>query len=138
VHIQSLDEYLKLSREQDVMAHIYVLGNGADSGAERGMQPLNFKEKNPVDYRIERSSQKYVVFTVPQEVNTEQWKYDGQGPVLQNLGFMPVFESAGAGDIVYTRFYNVYLPAYIVSGLALLGIVAFLLIRAKKPKENPS
>jgi hypothetical protein len=130
VQIQNLDEYLKLSQEQDVMQHVYILGNSPGSvQATSVMLPVGVTEKNPVDYSVEGSSQKYLVFTIPQGVTTEQWKYNGQAAVFRNLGFMPVFESSGAGDIVYTRFYQVDLPADIVSALALLGIFGFWVYR---------
>jgi len=37
---------------------------------------------------------------------------------------MPVFESsAGNGNFVYTRFYHIFLPCFIISALTLVAII---------------
>ena len=46
---------------------------------------------------------KYIIFTVPQNVGTNHWEYNGTESVM-NLGFMPAFQvEEGEGEIVYTR-----------------------------------
>lgn len=131
VYIESVDEYLELSKEQDVMEHLYILGSGPSNGGNGQMQRLNFVEKSPIKYQIEGTVRKYTVFTVPQNVSTEHWEYDGKQP-LKNLGFMPAFESdEGGGEIVYTRFYYVYLPSYIISAVALVVLMVTYFNRGK-------
>jgi hypothetical protein len=91
-------------------------------------------EKSPVGYQVGGTTQNYTVFTVPQDVSTENWEYSGQQPVMTNLGFMPVFKSAPDGaKIVYTRFYHVYLPCYIV---AFLALVIMVILYFRKPKAK--
>lgn len=134
VHIQSLDDYLALSRTQDVMEHVYVLGGGTDSGNAEPFTPVSTIEKSPVGYKVGGTTQNYTVFTVPQDVSTDNWEYTGQQPVMTNLGFMPVFKSAPDGaKIVYTRFYHVYLPCYIV---AFLALVIMVILYFRKPKAK--
>ena len=131
VYIESLDQYLELSEEQDVMEHLYILGSGPNSGGDSEAQMLDFTERNPVKYQVQGTTLKYTIFTVPQSVSNEHWEYNGKQPV-KNLGFMPAFESAAdRGEIVYTRFYRVYLPSYIISAVALIVLMVAYFIRGK-------
>jgi len=119
VYIKDWEEYLTLSQTQDVTEHLYIIGKGKSSGHNTGMHELRIDKENPVKYQIIGSDQKYTVFTVPQNVSTEYWEYDNQQS-LKNLGFIPVFFSNKAGSkVIYSRFYQVYLPSYAVSLLAL-------------------
>jgi hypothetical protein len=138
-YIDGLDEYLELSKTQDVMNHIYVLGDGQNNETNIQVKNLDFTENSPASYQVKGTSNKYTVFTVPQNVTANYWEYDGQEPVFQNLGFMPVFSSSIKGaNITYTRFYRVYLPCYIVSGLTLCSIIiyCFWYSRRKRSREN--
>jgi hypothetical protein len=139
VPIDSLDEYLELSKQQDVMDHVYVFGDSR-RGEENGqMESVEDKEKSPVKYRVNGTLDKYTVFTVPQTVNTNHWEYNGQPPVWQNLGFMPAFTSSPeGGEIVYTRFYFIYLPAYIISLFFLAVILYCLLLGNLKLPVKPT
>ena len=137
VYIESLDEYLELSKAQDVMEHLYILGSGSNSGEDGGMQRLDFTEKSPVKYWVESTQAKYTIFTAPQNVSTEHWDYNGKQP-LKNLGFMPAFElDEGGGEIVYTRFYHVYLSSYIVSAVALMVLLLAYFNKGKMAKLIP-
>jgi len=136
VYIKSLDQYLELSGEQDVTEHLYILGSGPSSDGEGEMQRLDFTEKSPVRYRVEGGRAKYTIFTVPQNSNTEHWSYEGEQS-LRNLGFMPAFESdEDGGEIVYTRFYHVYLPSYILSLVALGLTAGYYLFRATRGSQS--
>ncbi len=138
VYLDSLDEYLELSKTQDVTEHLYVFGDGPQDEGNGQTESLDIKEKSPVKYQVTGTSKAYTVFTVPQTVNTDYWEYNGQGPVFRNLGFMPVFMSSpGGGEVVYTRFYRVYLPSYVISG-AMLCLMVFLLFRYRRRKMAPS
>jgi len=135
VYIDSLEEYLELSTKQDVMEHLYVMGGGIGNDSRVQMEELAVTEKNPTKYQITGSSQAYTVFTVPQNVSTQYWEYNGAKPPLQNLGIMPAFSSSpDGGEIVYTRFYRVYLPGYIISAVA-LGLMVYLYLRRSKGKR---
>jgi hypothetical protein len=128
-YIKNLDEYIELSKTQDVMKHLYVIGESADTGGHEQMEKPDFKEKTPVKYEVEGSALKYTAFTVPQRANTLYWEYNGSGPVFRNLGFMPAFMSSpDGGEIRYTRFYRVYLPCYGVSAMTLLVMIILLFL----------
>jgi hypothetical protein len=136
VHLDSLDEYLELSKKQDVMEHVYVFGDRPQGEGNGQMESLECEEKSSVNYQVSGALNKYTVFTVPQNVNTDYWEYNGQEPVLQNLGFVPAFiSSPEGGKIVYTRFYRVYLPCYVISGLMLCFMI-FLYFRHRQRKRN--
>jgi hypothetical protein len=118
------------------MDHVYVFGDRPQDEGNGQMEDLEFKEKSPLNYQVKGAVNKYTVFTVPQNVNTNYWEYNGQEPVFQNLGFMPAFiSSPQGGEIVYTRFYRVYLPSYIITGVILCFMI-FLYSRYRQRKSN--
>ena len=124
VYISDWDEYLKLSKDQDVMEHLYIMSNGREGKTQgSNMEALAAERRSPVKYEVEGARSKYTIFTVPQNISTDYWEYNGQKP-LKNLGIMPAFESSlEGGDIVYARYYHLYLPSYAASLLALVSIV---------------
>jgi len=129
IYINNLDEYLEMSQSQNVMDHLYIIGDGEDNQNTGKMKAIDYIEESPVKYRIEESPSKYIIFTVPQNVSTRYWEYSGEKP-LMNLGFMPAFASSqGGGEIVYKRFYTVYLPSDIISLAFLVVILYFLFSR---------
>jgi len=124
MHIQSMDDYLTLSKTQDVMQHIYNLESSQDTGNPEPFTPVNTVEKSPVQYTNSAVKPQYTIFTVAQNVSSANWEYNGRKPILFNLGLMPVFESsAGNGNFVYTRFYHIFLPCFIISALTLVAII---------------
>jgi len=130
-YIKNWEEYLRLSQTQDATEYLYIIGEGESSWYNTGMHKLGLKKKSPVKYQIANNSQRYVVFTVPQDVSTEHWEYDSQES-MKNLGFMPAFLlNEKDGEVIYTRFYNVYLPSYIVSSITLALILGYYLFRRK-------
>lgn len=130
-YIKNWEEYLRLSQTQDATEYLYIIGEGESSWYNTGMHKLGLKKKSPVKYQIADNSQRYVVFTVPQDVSTEHWEYDSQES-MKNLGFMPAFLlNEKGGEVIYTRFYNVYLPSYIVSSITLALILGYYLFRRK-------
>ena len=69
-------------------------------------------------------------------MTTKQWEYNGKKPELANLGFMQAFQSSDSGgDVVYTRFYRVYLPSYVVSAIALIALAVLLLLYWQRAKS---
>jgi len=137
VYIKSLEEYLELSKSQDVMKHLYIMGSEPSGNGNAEAEELNFAEKSPVTYQVEGTSHRYTVFSVPQNVGTEHWEYNGKKP-LKNLGFMPTFESSSdGGKVIYTRFYQSYLPSYIVSLLAFAWMIwYYFYLKSKKPDSD--
>jgi hypothetical protein len=136
VYIDSLEEYLVLSKNQDVTEHLYIIGSGSSVTAGTPMDKLNITVKSPARYQVTGTSQKYTVFTVPQSVSTNNWEYSSQPPAARNLGFIPAFTSSpGGGEIVYRRFYRVYLPGHIISGLT-FGLMLFFTFRSPGHKKR--
>jgi hypothetical protein len=134
VHIQSLDDYLELSQTQDVMEHIYVLDNGINTFTNGSFNKINTLENSPISYQLEATPGNYTVFVVSQDNTTENWEYNGQETVFNNLSFMPVFKSSPeGGKVVYSRFYRIYIPGYIISSLT-AGIIIFLFFLSRKKK----
>lgn len=119
VYITDWDEYLELSKNQNVMEHLYIMGKGQDETRNGKMEAVTVKKRSPVKYQVTGTEKGWTIFTVPQEVNTKHWEYNGKKS-LENLGFMPalVTEEAGA-EVVFTRFHRIYLPSYITSVVAL-------------------
>jgi hypothetical protein len=128
VYIKDWEEYLGLSQTQNITEHLYIMREGTSSGHNTGMHRLSLERKNPVKYQVTGSSQRYTVFTVPQNVSTEHWEYNGQQST-KNLGFIPAFVSNEAGgEIIYARFYHVYLPSYIISSVALVLMLGYYIL----------
>lgn len=81
---------------------------------------LDYEMINPVRYRLENNaSKKYIVFTEPY---SEDWRLDGKEPV-KAYGAVNAFESGGK-EIRFERFYRINLPAYIISILTFIGLIA--------------
>ncbi|MFH0846704.1 MAG: alpha-(1-_3)-arabinofuranosyltransferase family protein [Chloroflexota bacterium] len=122
--IGNLDEYLSLSREQNVMDNLYIWEKRLprpEQSNEPTVKPVKYEKLSPVEYQTEPFEGKYFVFTVPQFVSADYWRYEGQEP-FKNLGFMPAFSNGGGGRLVFSRFYRVQLPSYIISLIALVLI----------------
>lgn len=131
VYIKNLDDYLELSKTQEVMEHLYLLGE--DTGETgSGMIPVEFTRVSELRYTVKKTAARYTIFTLPQRYNTDGWTYNGQKE-LKNLGFMPAFPSGGSGgDIVFSRFYNIMLPGYLISLTTLIAIGAYFVLKRKK------
>ncbi|MFC2122452.1 DUF6541 family protein [Bacteroidota bacterium] len=130
IYIDNLEEYLEISREQDVTEHLYLFGDSSkDSGGVDGVQILDHIAKSPVRYQVGDTVNKYTIFILPQRQSTDNWEYNGQQAV-RNLGVMPAFNSvASGGEILYSKFHRIYLPSYLVSATAWLLIAAWWLYR---------
>lgn len=134
IHVANLEEYLDLSLQQDVMDHLYVLGEQESDIVGGGMQALGVNRVVPIKYEVDGSAKGWTVFTVPQRVSTENWQgVDSHG--VKNLGFMPAFAfGEEGGQIVYTRFYNWYLPSYVISMLTLVVLLAaYIVVTIRRP-----
>lgn len=81
---------------------------------------LDYEMINPVRYRLENNaSKKYIVFTEPY---SEDWRLDGKEPV-KAYGAVNAFENGGK-EIRFERYYRINLPAYIISILTFIGLIA--------------
>ena len=81
---------------------------------------LEYEQLNPVRYELEENiSKKYIVFTEPFSI---EWKLDGRSP-LDAYGVVNAFENSG-NKIRFERFYRINLPAYFISILTFIGLMA--------------
>ena len=106
-----------LKNKHDVIK-MYQTDDIDNIGAEK--TGLNYEQLNPVRYRLEENiSKKYIVFTEP---FSGDWKLDARAP-LQAYGVVNAFEKGGK-EIRFERFYKINLPAYFISLLTFIGLIA--------------
>jgi hypothetical protein len=128
VYIKDWQEYLELSQSQDATEHLYIIGQGQNEAGDGGMEVSTVTARSPVKYDSAGSEKRWAIFTLPHEVSTHSWEYDSTVP-LYNLGFIPAFATDKAGgEVVFTRFYRLYLPSYIASAAVLCILVAIYLV----------
>ena len=88
------------------------------------LEPLAVQPDGPWRWRVAGTTRPYITFPVPPKSGFTSWTFNGEPPMSQ-AGYLPVWRSRfNGGVIVYERFYRVLLPAYAVSGVALLLAVA--------------
>lgn len=93
---------------------------------------LNYEQINPVRYRLEENiSKKYIVFTEP---FSSEWKLDGRAPIMA-YGVVNAFENSGK-EIRFERFYRINLPAYFISILTFIGLIAMYLGLEKRKNKT--
>ncbi len=93
---------------------------------------LDYEQSNPVRYDLEENrSKKYIVFTEPYSM---EWKLDGKEP-LKAYGVVNAFENSG-NEIRFERFYRINLPAYFISILAFIGLMAMYPGLEKRKNSN--
>jgi len=96
---------------------------------------LYYEKIDPVLYRMNKNaSKKYIVFTEPY---SEDWRLDTKEPV-KAYGVVNAFENDGK-EIRFERFFRINLPAYIISILTFVGLMAIYLgsQRQKKVRGQP-
>lgn len=131
VCVNGWEDVFRLSQSQDIMEHLYLFGGEAPVSSQQGAEKRAVSKKTDAKFVVDGTAQPYTVFVVPQNVNPRHWQYNGSDS-LQNLGFMPAFISdEDGGNIVYQRFYSVYLPAYGVSGIAVTGLLLWYLVQRR-------
>lgn len=128
VGVGNLDDYFAATSSQDPLGNLYVLGSDTPQVVPDGLSAsgsraqLKVTEAGPLSYDVEQSNGGYLVLALPQHTARSGWAYNGQKPDITNLDMMPAFRVMGEnGSITFTRFYRLYLPAYI---LAVLSLVA--------------
>ncbi|MFC1941904.1 hypothetical protein ACFLWU_01640 [Chloroflexota bacterium] len=135
VYIKDLDDYLDLSQTQNVADYLYLFGGETEITGGSLATKVDVIRNSPVSYHIAGDGGRYTIFTLPQNTNPKTWEYEGQ-PAIENLGFAPAFAPGNSvGELVYTRFFRVYLPSYFVS-LTTLLIILFILLRSWRNGTN--
>jgi len=93
---------------------------------------LGYEQVNPVRYGLQENiSKKYMVFT---EAFSIDWKLDGRAP-LKAYGVVNAFENSGK-EIRFERFYRINLPAYFISILTFIGLIAMYPGLDKRKNSN--
>jgi hypothetical protein len=128
-YVRCWTEFLELSRFDEVMSSVYLIVEPLNYIAPSSIEPVNIQRKSPIRFKLEEVSSKWLIFSMPQGLSCYGWKFRGQQEEGFNLGLSPVFKGEGTGDIVYARFYYLYLPLYILSVLAILSSLAYLIRR---------
>ena len=123
-YIQSLDDLLETSETQDITKALYVLSDKTEIQQATEKKALNYAEKSPVRYEVEDPTMKYVIFTTSQGISSDYWEMS-DSISTKNLGLTPAFIVNEETDntITYTRFYNTYLPGYIISTITLTALI---------------
>ena len=128
-YVENLEELLQISSEENIMEHLFVLGTGDsrswDSPQTHRVEALR---ESPARYRVDPSSAAYLVGTGYLGQSRSFWQYGG-APEYYNFGVVPAFPAdAEEQELRYARFYDVYLPAGILSAIvggALIGWLVF-------------
>ena len=127
VCVSNMSEFIELSRKIDIRRTLVVVGENCSGDIrQEGFKELNYTKASPVKYVINDEPLKYIVLA---EEYHRSWKLSGKEP-MKAYGVVNAWK-AEKGDTVirFERFYRVNLPAYIVSLLAfviLLAILVFL------------
>lgn len=123
-YINNWEELLERSRNEDITNSIYLLGaTSGNSPVNSSERSVGYKKISPVKYELdEDTSNKYLVFTEPY---SESWELGGKKPISA-YGVVNAYEVNGTNnrEIRYERFYNVYLPSYIISLLTFIILIA--------------
>lgn len=107
---------LYVFKNKNKVAKIYETNNIENIGYK---VDIKYETINPVKFEIQESSRKYLVFTEPY---SKDWKLDGKEPV-KAYGVVNAFENGGK-ELRFERFYRVNLPAYVISMLTFIGLIA--------------
>ncbi|MDY6932325.1 MAG: hypothetical protein SVJ22_10470, partial [Halobacteriota archaeon] len=115
-YIKDYEGLLVASREEDITSSLYLIGDQDELGGHFVKRTLNYTMKSPVYYELEDPKLKYVIFTTSQHIDSDNWDMDGR-PMVKNMGLTPAFVNVEGkeNNIIFTRFYDTYLPGYIIS-----------------------
>ncbi len=126
-YIKDWGELLERSRNEDITERAYLIGDSPENTQENSSKKLlDYQKESPVKYILTGdTSKKYLVFTEPY---SESWELDGKKPIGA-YGVVNAYEISGANgrEILFTRFYNIYLPSYIISILTFIILIVFYL-----------
>lgn len=139
-YVSGIDDFVNRSQVEDVTQAAYVVdsnrsGEAVSPKKTNGRVNLQTEKINPAKYRVQGTGKAFTVFTQRQDTSYPHWSLNGEGERYLMLGMAPVFnsvETGKPGKIMYTKFYNLYLPTYIISLLTLSAILLHLYIRREK------
>ncbi|MDY6930878.1 MAG: hypothetical protein SVJ22_03035, partial [Halobacteriota archaeon] len=115
-YIKDYEALLEASREENITSALYLIGDQDGLDGHIVKRTLNYTMKSPVYYELEDPKLKYVIFTTSQHIDSDNWDMDG-ALMIKNMGLTPAFviEKGMENNIVFARFYDTYLPSYIIS-----------------------
>ena len=122
--LSSLDQIVELSREEDLMANVYLLeGDGAGIAEVSGSGPdfPEVKRVSMVRYEIGPRDVPYTILVTRHGATNDLWRLDGKAPDMMNLGMMPVYRSDGSPA---TAYFSRWTWVLALNSLALLGALA--------------
>lgn len=110
-------ENLYVFKNKNEVMKIYQTDNIDNISSEEKIK-VGYNKISPVRYRLGNVSKKYIVFTEPY---SEDWQLDGRKGT-NAYGVINAFENKGK-EIRFERFYNINLPAYIISLITFLTLI---------------
>jgi len=131
-YIENLEELLETSREEDLTEHLFLIGSGENKnmGTLETHTVESFRE-NPARYWVDSTNAAYLLGTGYLGQNRSFWEYGGSRPAFYNFGVVPAFSGdTDAQVLTYARFYSVYLPARVVSLIAVSGLIVWLTVES--------
>ena len=130
--VRDMEEFLELSRVQNVLDHVYVFDQIPEGGASLHGDPLVLLEEGVTSLKIAPSGSEYAVLTTSQHLNPDGWEYEGTPPVMQQLGFIPVFRVDGRGGTIHFSPFNDRLVwLYLLLAGTVLGAIGLLLLPSR-------
>ncbi len=108
---------------------IYQTDDIENIGSEKTV--IDYEKINPVKFKIGEIKNKYIVFTEPY---SEDWKLDGKKGIMAH-GVVNAYENDG-NEIVFDRFYNINLPAYIISAITFVFMIIIYFKKEKGEKKE--
>ena len=139
VYVSGWNDFLNLSRVGNISEAVYVINKKREGEVikmgEGGEALLNTEEINPARYSVEGTARPLTVFTQRQDSSYPYWMLNKEKPEYFMLGFIPVFKSSPNGGVIkYDRFYDIYLPSYVISILTFIGAMGYLFYDRRKKK----
>jgi hypothetical protein len=88
---------------------------------------------SPIDFEIELIEDTWVGFVPPQNSTVEGWVISDLPREDTLWEFLPVFNPAlGHVQLTYPRYYQLYIPAALISGFSIVTIVGGLLVSRRR------
>ncbi|MDP2948061.1 MAG: hypothetical protein Q8P22_00795 [Chloroflexota bacterium] len=134
--VRNWTEFVAMSRGQDVTDSVYPLEEATRYVAPSGMEHLSEAGGSPITVPVKPSSSRWTVFATPPRTARDGWRLNGRGPIAMNLGLTPVFSETDGGRLTYVRFFYLYVPLYVLSGLGLALSLAMLLSKWSRKHDK--
>ncbi len=122
--VKNWDELINISKKENITRKLYLIGEGEETN-QNNFKKLVFERDSPVKYIIKDEPLRYVIFT---EEYSEEWRLDNEKP-LKAYGAVNAYNVSGVSgrEIVFERFYRICLPCYIISFLAFVFCILYLI-----------